>query len=263
MKTKTGILAAFLLLLVFTSMKLDPKNPPTGQTGAPNEATCSTTSGCHSGGNYSGNVELTGLPEVITPSTEYGLSLTLSSTCVRTGFELTVLTNGNTKCGDLVAGTNSNLKTAGTRQYIRQTNPTNLSGGKATFSFKWKSPATIVRDTANFYFVMLQANGNGNDNGDNVARGQKIAVMQTISGTEDVQETFNLKAYPNPVTDFLHLSFSNNESSWQLFASSGKLLKTFTINGTGILDVRSLASGNYFLRLIDNKIKVTKQFTKD
>ncbi|MBK8053987.1 MAG: hypothetical protein IPK35_12140 [Saprospiraceae bacterium] len=158
----TLLCVSFLVVFNISSgFKLDPKNPPTGQTGAPNETTCSTAAGCHSGGNYSGSVALEGLTDKIQPLTSYNVSITLVSTCVNTGFELKVLDISNANCGTLTAGTNNNIKTAGSKMYIRQTSATTLSGGKASYTFRWTSPASILGDSAFFYYVMLQADGNG------------------------------------------------------------------------------------------------------
>lgn len=246
-----GIVSAF-------SFRLDPKNPPTGQTGAPNETTCSTTSGCHSGGAYTGTVALTGLPDQISPSTAYNITVTLSSTCSRTGFELTVLDKSNAKCGTLTAGTNNNVKASGTREYVRQTNASSMSGGKASYAFKWTSPAAINGDSAIFYYVMLQANGDGGKSGDNVAKGKKTVGLIKTSATNETLDV-DIKIYPNPTSDFLTIHQNkDNILNVTCINSLGKQLMTFDMDRSKTLDVRNLTAGQYFLQFRQGHQTVTK-----
>lgn len=243
-----SFIAIAVIFVTLPSMKLDPKNPPTGQTGAPNETTCSTASGCHSGGNYSGSVALSGLPDQILPTTSYNITVTLNSTCIRTGFELTVLDKANTKCGTLVAGTNNNVKTINGRQYIRQTNANTMSGGSSSYAFKWTSPASISGDSAIFYYVMLQANGNGNTSGDNVAKGKKTVGLPAPSSTQESELAKLVKIFPNPCSDYLQLVMPDSEKfQVQLTSSSGQNIMQFEVNGNKTLDIKNLSAGTYIL----------------
>lgn len=257
--SKIYFLFAFAMVGFLSSMKLDPKNPPTGQTGAPGQTTCSTAPGCHSGGTYTGTVELSGLTDTIKPSTEYSLTLKLSSTCVRTGFQITVLDKANKKCGDLVAGTNCNLTTANSKQYLRQSNPVNLAGGTASYSFKWKSPAKIDNDSAYFYFVMLQANGNGGTSGDNVAKGIKKAIMPTLSATNDALADL-INIYPNPSADYINVVLPNNEATTLTMTDkAGKNVYKTTINGSHVLNAKELNPGMYIIHLQSKNFKTSKK----
>lgn len=243
--------------VVFSAMKKDPSNPPTAQTGAPGETTCSTASGCHNGGSYTGTVELTGIPAQITPSTTYTVTITLNSTCKRTGFELTVLDKNNAKCGTLTAGTGNNIKTVGTRQYVRQSTPVTMSGNKGSYTFKWASPATITGDTAVFYYAMLQANANGGTSGDNAVKGSTKVGLSQVSATDD-QGSENFTIYPNPGSEFVTLhSPEGVKKEVTLKGLDGKLVAAFTHEGgSRVLDIRHLSAGQYFLKLSDgNKVK--------
>lgn len=260
LKLTIAVAGVLPLVLVFTTSMKDPKNPPTGQTGAPSETTCSTASGCHSGGNYTGTVALTGLPASLVPGTTYDLTLTLTSPCSKTGFEMTVLDKNLSKCGDLIAGANNNLKVAGNRQYIRQSNANTMSGGKSSYSFKWKAPAVIAQDTAIFYYVMLQANGNGNTSGDNVAKGVTKVAMPVSSGTRNTEQ-IPLRLYPNPVQQYLNIDLPEGKSYVvSLINSDGKVLQTFSANGHKVVDVGALASGRYMIRVTGQDGLTMQQF---
>ncbi|MFZ1748575.1 MAG: T9SS type A sorting domain-containing protein [Saprospiraceae bacterium] len=253
------IFAIILTPLFAPGFILDPSNPPTGQTGAPNETTCSTASGCHSGGNYTGATTLTGLPDQILPSTAYNVSITLTSTCVKTGFELTVLDKNNAKCGTLTAGINNNVKTIGLKEYARQTNALNLSAGKATYAFKWTSPAAITGDSAFFYFVMLQANGNGSTSGDNAAMGKKVVNMTNTSAINNDLETLGVDIYPNPTSDYLNITWPNSEQAdVALINSQGQHLMSFKLTKSKTLDIKNLSEGIYFLNLKSSKISFSR-----
>src|SRR5688500_971569 len=107
--------------------------PPGGRSGAPNELTCSS-SGCHSGAVNTGpgQFTITGLPARYDPGMTYQVTVQHSTTDNsrrRWGFQLTVLTAGNTKAGDIAnnSGFTSILNgdgPDGNRQYIEH----NLNG---------------------------------------------------------------------------------------------------------------------------------------
>lgn len=167
----------------------DPNNPPVSRTGAPSETTCGA-SGCHSGGNYTGTVTLSGIPDTVIPSQTYTVTLTNTSNAVRSGFELTCLDNGNAYSGTLTNGTGTSIGTNASlgRKYIRQSTPKNLSNGSVSWTFTWKAPASASGNLCKFYFVSLCANGNGNNSGDKVLTGTKNVVMKTTSATHEAPE---------------------------------------------------------------------------
>ncbi len=134
----------------------------------------------------------------------YTVTLLHSSNAVRAGFQLTCLDNNNAKCGTLTSSTgtsigNNNLLV---RQYIRQSTPKNLSNGAASWTFTWKAPGTAAGNLAKFYFTSLAANGNGNNNGDNVLVGTKTVVFpdNSVSTSEPDPKQW-MHVYPTLVQD--------------------------------------------------------------
>lgn len=130
MKQQSLLVTAGLigLAVLGSSMRLlDPSNPQLGNTGAPGETTCQK-SGCHSGGSFDGTVTITGIPDTIDPSTAYSVTVTLTSTCSKTGFEATVLDGDNVKAGTLAAGAACNVASFGGKQYVRHSSSKNLAG---------------------------------------------------------------------------------------------------------------------------------------
>ncbi len=79
-----------------------------------------------------------------------------------------------------------------------------------------------------------------------------------------------IKAFPNPAIDYLQIDltgFSHGEKQILIFDSNGKLLSKHKINGlsnitTHEFDLKSLglSSGNYVIRIVDNKINIGLPF---
>lgn len=100
-----------------------------------------------------------------------------------------------------------------------------------------------------------------------LAQGVQISVEEVDdqSGFESNQLLANLKVYPNPVSDFLVVQLTNqqtdlSELSYMLYSVDGKLLKTSALpDAETEIDLGDLSSGNYFFKLISNN-QVIKTF---
>lgn len=76
--------------------------------------------------------------------------------------------------------------------------------------------------------------------------GPFVFITQNL-GTADFNLE-NFKFYPNPVTDVLHVTYTENINTVKVYSISGKLLFTETINGTtGSIKMSGLSSGLYLL----------------
>ena len=243
----------FLLLFAFIfiglqSSIIDPNNPPTGRTGAPGETTCQA-SGCHTGGSFTGTVEISGVPDTVVASQTYPITLTHTSDATRAGFQMTVLDEANIKCGTLTAGTGSSLGNAGGRQYVRQSSPHNFTTGTTSWTFNWKAPASVTGDSIHFYFASLAANANGQKTGDNVLTNNKTVVLPPfVSAANDQAAKDWAKFYPNPVRDFL-LVETTDKAQLTLTDDNGKAVLTTSVFGSQKLDVSGLPSGIYVASL--------------
>lgn len=76
-------------------------------------------------------------------------------------------------------------------------------------------------------------------------------------------EVNNLITYPNPTSEDLNLSsnYNLNKAEYTIFDVSGRLVKKGRINNNK-LNVSTLAAGNYFLRVLDNKTTKVQKFIK-
>jgi hypothetical protein len=157
-----AILLTAYILLSFSS------NPPNGFTGAPGENTCQS---CHNPQNpsYGGNIQVTGLPATVMPSTFYNITVSVNVTAGspnRAGFELTILNSNNQNAGAIIStGPFVSFQSGGGRVYVKQSVAQPFSGGIANFSFTWQSPAGPGGDNITLYAAaVLGSNSAGNQN---------------------------------------------------------------------------------------------------
>ncbi len=216
--------ALFAMYFCLVSKQMYPGNPPLGSTGAPNESTCER-SGCHSGGTYTGNVTVTGVPDTVYASLTYPLTLTISSNAVRGGFQITSLDDSNAGSGSFVAGTGVNVAMSGGKRYARQSTPRAFSGGAVSWTFDWVAPSTIAGQNVTLYFAGLAANGNGNDNGDNVFTASKKLVFGGVSAAEEPSSK-----------SWLEHEFKQNQLRITLNHTSKGALEAYSISGVQVLN---------------------------
>ena len=177
--TKATLCLATLWFSLSSTIK-DPSNPPTGNTGAPNETTCAQA-GCHNGGTYVGTVAVTGLPDTVVANTTYTITLTNTSNAIRAGFQMVCLDALNAQCGTFTAGTGTSIGLVGSKQYVRQSQVKIMSAGSTSWTYTWKAPATLANSPITFYFVSLAANGDGGTSSDNVLKSSKAVRFRLVS----------------------------------------------------------------------------------
>ena len=160
--------------------------PPSRTTSAPGEQNCTS---CHNQTTGSGTFSIIA-PATYVPGQTYQIQVrhvTTDGTRRRWGFELTSLAN-NLSAGTFAnQGGNTRIITGtvggNTRSYIEQTTAGTFAGqpSGAIWSFDWTAPATDV-GAVTFYAAGIQANNNGNEDGDttyttNVAVQPQTAVV--------------------------------------------------------------------------------------
>ncbi|MDC7240182.1 MAG: T9SS type A sorting domain-containing protein [Spirochaetales bacterium] len=75
-----------------------------------------------------------------------------------------------------------------------------------------------------------------------------------VNSIEDIELNFKLKAYPNPVTDFLVIETDRLGVFFQIVDSNGKVLLNGNIeNETQEIDFTNFTSGFYFLWIEGNQ----------
>jgi hypothetical protein len=89
----------------------------------------------------------------------------------------------------------------------------------------------------------------------------------TIRGDGDtgVDEDYamNLKLYPNPVNDLLHLECDNIQQ-YDIYSLDGKLVKSAqTLENESVINVGDLSSGIYMIKITSEKGVVTRRIVKE
>jgi hypothetical protein len=94
-----------------------------------------------------------------------------------------------------------------------------------------------------------------------IAQGvQQPYEISIVAGVEDHQISLNLKAFPNPTTNYLTLTIDNIELSnlsYRLFDIGGKLLETKKITSTTeTIQMENLPGATYFLNVMNNNKEI-------
>ena len=167
--------------VIFISKKTytNTGGPGGGYTNAPGENNCTS---CHSGslivsGSNWSNIKLNGdfTNGKYKKDSTYDIKLSYKQTSInKFGFQITVLDSSNNPIGTLSSNNNriqkkTRLFGGKTRQYLLHTsNGTNTTSTNSTeWSFMWKAPSSY-QGKVKFYSVLLAANQNGSNSGDQV-----------------------------------------------------------------------------------------------
>jgi hypothetical protein len=171
-------------------------NPPTGRTGAPFNGNCND---CHTGGNFGGNVEITGLPATIEANTTYDLNIKLTATVgspLKAGFQVVVVDNNNANCGDLIniTGNGTGTENLASREYMEHRNGKSFAGGMVTWDFQWRSPASVPGNVVKLYYIGNFCNGTGGTGGDNPLWGNET---YTFAGSPPLAASISDQVNPS------------------------------------------------------------------
>jgi hypothetical protein len=162
-------------------------------------------------------------------------------------------------CGTLTAPTGSGVNIGGSaKKYARQSTPKTLVNGTTSWTFTWKSPATIPGNKATFYFVSLCANGNGQRTGDNVAISKKEVILNTTSALSAAALPLAVRLYPTLTQDRLYVE-TQEEVTLTLSNLSGKVVHRQGVRGNAILSLSGFPAGIYMAHIQQgNRVSVQK-----
>ena len=236
MKKKTAALA--ILALTIIAMSAFTALHSSGEifySGSPFDG--GTCAQCHSGGVSIPTVTVNASPafgsgNTYNPGTSYTLTVTVSGTYAKYGFNTEVL-DSNSPGGANDAGICGPAVSANCTKYFFAGNPTNYthnvpsgSAGSAAFSFQWTAPAT---GPAYIYTSGLGVDFGGSTAGDRVAT--YSVMLSPFVGITNYNEKFvNLTVFPNPASDNIRVNYT--------LAESGKVsIKLYSITGEWIQDL--------------------------
>lgn len=95
-------------------------------------------------------------------------------------------------------------------------------------------------------------------------RGIWTAGLPAVPVALEEGQTNELRVYPNPAQNELHIDLtreSNSKAHYQIFGLQGQILQEGMM-GAGVLDISTLSSGSYFVRLVSEESMRIARFTK-
>ncbi len=244
MKIKVSFLICSLviLFLVISSSLYSRRDfAPTGNTDAPSEQSCASSS-CHNSfplqAQHNSRVVLKADGMVVTDTFKYqknktyDMELRLVNPSSRNGFSLTVL-NGQSQyivnsldASNSMAGAELLFNTALNRSYIGHTNSLNVS----SWDFKWNAPSDSQQIT--FYASANISNNNNSPSGDSI-----FAMQVSITAKSDtLEDTTAIRIVNNVLKDEINILQNPSYSSYLNFTIDVELprnfeFKIFTIDG--------------------------------
>jgi len=254
-------------------------NSTGSETGLGNLNGCNAT-GCH-GTTASTDITLSveldsaGVPQnYYTPGGLYTIKLTGTNTSSTTypkyGFQLSAIKGSTSVVTPVNAGT---LQSTGLPTNVRFTAPTvnfvcslvehsnplpattlgGAQGGTYVVSFNWTAPVAGT-GTVSLWGAINVCNDDNLSTGDKWNLNKKV-LSEGVLSVPEMAADIKINAYPNPVTDKLHLQIQNASGTYKLnvFDISGKtvLATTIAVKGTNPVNINSAnwAPGSYHVVL--------------
>ncbi len=246
---------------------------PGNYTGSPgdNGRTCRS---CHSGPtaiSIDDAIQPSIPVEGYTPGEVYNITATIAeSGRSMFGFELTAEDADQNKQGQFtVVNSNENRLIGGGTSVTHTTGGRNGNGTKE-WTVQWQAPETNV-GAITFYAALMAANSSGGNSGDNVYVSQTEVQAKPVSIKEKVtKEKLDIAIYPNPAVHEIRLDLPEQlEEDFGIYIlDAGGVVRAYYDRdqlhaaGTLSLNVSSLASGSYFVKLFSGKYTATSPFIK-
>lgn len=258
--TKFNIFILSVLAVFFMSSR---GGSPGGRSGSTtdNGATCSTNGGCHTSSSAPSSQEMlsTDVPESgYAPGSSYDITVSVSDEGTSVwGFEMMAEDKNGSPVGTFSNNTQVNTLNSGLRATHKFASSS--ASNSQTWVANWTAPSKGI-GAVTFYVSTMAANGNGNNRGEKIYI-DTISIAENKSANIADLENLNINLYPNPSIKILTIDgYTNVHSNIKVINSKGKAMITTPF--TNSLDVSALASGIYYLKIIENDHVFIKKFTK-
>jgi hypothetical protein len=258
--TKLNMAILSVLALVFMSNR---GGSPGGRSGSTkdNGATCSTNGGCHNSSSAPASQDMisTNAPSNgYAPGSSYDITINISDEGTSVwGFEMMA----EDKNGLPVGAFSNNSQVNSLNSGLRATHKfaSSSSSDAQTWIANWTAPASGT-GSVTFYVSAMAANGNGNNRGDRVFI-DTISITENTSANIAELENFQINLYPNPATQKIVITgYENTSSNIKVINSMGKTVMSGLFKNA--LNISELASGTYYLKIIENNRVFIKKFSK-
>ncbi len=259
---KTPFLLAIATIALVVSFALDALNPlignptgaPAGRSGGPAEggATCAA-GGCH--GPASNTVISTlistspSLASGYIPGATYSITITVSGSGSK-GFQFSAQSSSGNPLGTLTVPASLQIQ-----QNRWVTHRSAASGSPSTWTFNWVAPAA-GSGTVGFYACGISGRNNS------LVR-QTLSIPQSTVSVNEIAVKSQVRCWPQPARNEINLGWEQQnpaKARWEILTMDGKLAQRWPFQNleSGTLQERldlnglNLASGTYYLRLLDN-----------
>lgn len=258
--TKLNMAILSVLALVFMSNR---GGSPGGRSGSTtdNGATCSTNGGCHNSSSAPASQDMisTNVPSNgYAPGSSYDITINISDEGTSVwGFEMMA----EDKNGLPVGAFSNNSQVNSLNSGLRATHKfaSSSSSDAQTWIANWTAPASGT-GSVTFYVSAMVANGNGNNRGDRVFI-DTISITENTSANIAELENFQINLYPNPATQKIVITgYENTSSNIKVINSMGETVMSGLFKNA--LNISELASGTYYLKIIENNRVFIKRFSK-
>tara|TARA_B100000497_G_scaffold25000_1_gene29409 strand:- start:24439 stop:25317 length:879 start_codon:yes stop_codon:yes gene_type:complete len=258
--TKLNMAILSVLALVFMSNR---GGSPGGRSGSTtdNGATCSTNGGCHNSSSAPASQDMisTNVPSNgYAPGSSYDITINISDEGTSVwGFEMMA----EDKNGLSVGAFSNNSQVNSLNSGLRATHKfaSSSSSNAQTWIANWTAPASGT-GSVTFYVSAMAANGNGNNRGDRVFI-DTISITENTSANIAELENFQINLYPNPATQKIVIAgYENTSSNIKVINSMGETVMSGSFKNA--LNISELASGTYYLKIIENNRVFIKRFSK-
>lgn len=261
MKKNYSFYIVLVSIPIFAFLFFGYSSGQTGQySGSPGDAgnTCAV---CHTGiTNHNAVPTITTNipPSGYVAGTTYQITVSVTSTSVRHGFQITAENASDVKVGTFIAGTDT--QTANSNHLVTH----NSSGTmQNAWTFEWTAPTNSEGDVT-FYAAVNATNNDNNLTGDQI-----VTTTETVSFTSagiSENQLISFAVYPNPTTDYVVLKGKAAElqnATIQIFNNLGQVvLKSQLNDNLNEIDVTNLDKGIYTIQLKSGDKLGTHQFIK-
>jgi hypothetical protein len=259
---KNPFLLAFATVALVVSFALDALNPltgnptgaPAGRSGGPAEggATCAA-GGCHGpASNTVINTLISTSPSLASgyiPGATYSITITVSGSGSK-GFQFTAQSSSGNPLGTLTVPASLQIQ-----QNRWVTHRSAASGSPATWTFNWVAPAA-GSGTVGFYACGISGRNNS-------LVQQTLSIPQSTVSVNEIAAQNQVRCWPQPARNEINLSWEQQapaKARWEILTLDGKSAQGWPFQNLecGSLQERldlnglNLASGTYYLRLLDN-----------
>lgn len=262
-----AFIATVCLLLKYELGNSNSEMPAAGNNGAPNTVPPNQTCAqCHSGGgaqqnavpnvDFTFNDGTTAIPVAnfkYEPGKEYTVHYRPLTNSKAYGFQMSALTSTNANGGSFtLTDANTTTLISTPTNYVAHHNASSFHN----WSFKWTAPATNAGNIT-FYYVFNASDSSLTQTGDTIYAGSSVVQPATATGINNLAAINNLSVYPNPVSDYLTVSFANAGSERifvHVYNTGGQWLKT-VFEGNANADfittanIADLPAGIYLLQI--------------